>query len=292
MIATADFGAIEARGVAWFCDETSELDVFRQWGADPYLPLASQIFGRVVSKADELERWVAKQAILGCGYGMSWKKFLAYCAGYDVDLEAKGIDAKTVVKTYRDTHAKVTAGWQAVHAAAHAALHSEQRACRCTFFTNKMGLHIRLPSGRCIVYRNPRIVMEVPGWALLYGLKVEPQPTLVYDHPQGYRGLLYGGRIMENIVQGGMADVLKTALIRCEDAGLNPFMHVHDEIVAETERLNELVRIMSTPPDWALDLPVYVEGWLYSRYVKSPPKTCLHAEGLNGEVKCYYPDKK
>jgi DNA polymerase I-like protein with 3'-5' exonuclease and polymerase domains len=48
--------------------------------------------------------------------------------------------------------------------------------------------------------------------------------------------------------------------------------HVHDEIVIETaepERVRaELERIMVTPPDWAVGLPLAVEAKIMAKYGK------------------------
>ncbi len=47
-------------------------------------------------------------------------------------------------------------------------------------------------------------------------------------------------------------------------------MHVHDEIVTETDTsvLAHLEKIMAQPPSWCLDLPLGAEGWEGRRYRK------------------------
>jgi len=62
-------------------------------------------------------------------------------------------------------------------------------------------------------------------------------------------------------------------------------LHTYDEIAAETENAAELVRLMSIPPAWGPDFPVFVEGWCYPRYTKSPPPGVKKVSGLNGEVR-------
>lgn len=281
-----DFGSVEARGVAYLAGETEELQLFHQWGADPYLPLASQIFGRPVTKKDESERWVGKACILGCGYGMSWRKFVAYCQVQGVDLYKIGVDPEAVVKTYRKTHAKIVQGWKDLQEAMFKALDGvESMVCKCDIAKRGNDLIVRLPSGRPIVYRNIRTELQVPMYAKLMGLRPDPVPTLVFDHPHGYTGMLYGGRAMENIVQAFCRDVLADRLIETERAGLNPVFSAHDEIVCESDRLHDLTKIMCTPPRWCPDFPLLVESFQYKRYCKHHPKGVPTATGLNGEVR-------
>ena len=285
-LAYGDWGQIEARMLAWLCEENDDLQEFAKWDADPYLPLASKVYGRPITKDDENERFLGKTAVLGCGYGMSGKKFNLYCQVYKIDLAAQRIDPNHVVKVYRDTHKKIAEGWKRVHAAAHAALDGkETTVCKCRFRTDGNDLVIDLPSGRPIIYRNARITMEVPAYVALFGLPPNKVPTIRYDHPHGYAGMLYGGRIMENIDQGTCSDLLANALIETERAGLVPIMHAHDEIGTEAADVRELARVMSTPPAWAEDFPLMVEAHRYRQYMKKPPKGAPSCKGLRGDVR-------
>jgi hypothetical protein len=45
-------------------------------------------------------------------------------------------------------------------------------------------------------------------------------------------------------------------------------LHVHDEIVIETDQPTDLERIMSTPPAWAEGLPLAAEVQTMTRYGK------------------------
>ncbi len=69
---------------------------------------------------------------------------------------------------------------------------------------------------------------------------------------------------------------MASALVQCEREGLPVVLHVHDEIVLEVPTtqaetaLRRLLEIMSTPPNWATGFPIEVEGFIASRYVKSP----------------------
>jgi DNA polymerase family A len=62
---SGDFSQIEARTLAWLAGQEDLLQVFRSKG-DPYCMMASRIYGRPVAKEDKDERFMGKQAVLGC----------------------------------------------------------------------------------------------------------------------------------------------------------------------------------------------------------------------------------
>ena len=101
---------------------------------------------------------------------------------------------------------------------------------------------------------------------------------------------LDGGKWAENLTQAVCRDLLATALLLAERAGLNPVLHVHDELICETPAstaeadLRRLAALMSTPPPWANGFPVKVEGFTTPRYGKSPWKGALLVEAVNGRV--------
>lgn len=242
-----------------------------------------------------------------CGYGMSDGGFDAFCKSARVDLESAGTSALECVTAYRDAFPRIAGKcppgkkwrsggvWKDLQNAAENAIKSggkrTTRAGKCTFTLVNGHLEMALPSGRILTYRDCSIQPRVPGWAITSLTPVAPRPTIVYTHPHGYEGILYGGLIAENVVQALCRDLLATALVRCEGEGLETVLHVHDEIVAETdagsgeaEVLQRLAEIMSEPPEWADGFPVGVEGFTCPRYTKSPFKGSWTVEGLNGIV--------
>ena len=72
----------------------------------------------------------------------------------------------------------------------------------------------------------------------------------------------------ENITQAAANDLLRHSLRNLDDVVL----HVHDEIVIETDKpddvVKEIERIMCTPPEWATGLPLDVEVQVMTRYGK------------------------
>jgi DNA polymerase len=292
----ADFAGIEARGVAWCAGQEDLLDVFRR-GGDPYCEFASTLFGRTITKKDEKERGVGKIGILGCGYQMSGAKLGIGCVADGIDLGAVGVTAEQIVETYRDCYPKIAGYavsefkghkirrgglWQRVQETATraAAFGVEGIAGRCRWFKRDEALICQLPSLREIVYHDAKIVDREPVWG------GAPRPTLVYTSPRGEQGL-YGGKLTENIVQAICRDLMATALVLLESMGLNPVLHVHDEIVCEVPQgreqlLDTMLRIMSDPPGWADGFPIKVEGWTAPIYTKGPLKSSYKGECESG----------
>ena len=60
-----DYSQIEVRVLAWIAGQKDLLALFRS-GGDPYCDMATSIFHRPVTKKDEKERFLGKQAVLSC----------------------------------------------------------------------------------------------------------------------------------------------------------------------------------------------------------------------------------
>lgn len=279
-ISPCDYAAIEARGVCWVAGEEKQLEMFNDPRADVYVDLARKVYGtNVVTKA---QRWNAKQAELGCGYGMSGRKFSAMLQQWGAD--SCGVTADHVVRTYRREHPAVVRGWHDLNRAALAAAGgADAAACRARFYQLGSCLVMELPSGRKLVYRDARIEMVVPGFCAAFGLPPIPKPAVTYRHPHGYRKALYGGIIMENLVQGTTRDLLVDELVRAEASGFEPCMHVHDEDICESCSAEEHAVHMSRAPGWAERFPVLCEAFRADRYYKRSPDG-KEVRALNGSV--------
>ena len=295
----ADYSAIEARGVAWLANEQSLLDAFAH-GADIYCEMAGMIYGRTVTKKDKIERQVGKITVLGCGYSMSAEKFGVFCHSNRIDLAEAGVTAEQCVEAYRSAYPaiagelsgkyRVNGLWQQYQKAVFNVVKYPGTVIdrnRCRFFVEDRDLHIVLPSGRPIIYRDARIEEMAPPWAT----DGATRPTLVYTHHRGFPSVLYGGLLTENICQGMCRDLLAHAMVECERRGIPVVLHVHDEIVAETDsdlavELQRMCEIMTTPPTWAEGFPIAVEGYTGTHYTKSPlPGTWVCEANSSGLIK-------
>lgn len=203
-----------------------------------------------------------------CGYGMGASKFAWTAAKMGSNLDEIGVDAGEVVRAWRQLHAPIVRFWYAIEAAfAAAACGTAGRVDRFDFVPSEGGgptrdVAIFLPSGRPIVYNDVRISRDARG-----------RPQLSY-HGTKSREHTYGGKLTENVIQALCRDLLAAALVKCEDAGLDPVLDVHDEVVCEVpvsaaaEGEAMLDEIMHDLPDWAEGFPVGAAGFVGRRYRK------------------------
>ena len=254
----ADYAAIEARVLMWFCGETEAVKMFRE-GADIYVDMAKKI-----SKA--APRQLGKQAILACGYGMGSNKFQATCKSYHIDVSQEL--AGKAVGSYRSAYPKVVSMWYAQERAAiQAVSKGNEVVCGGVLWAVRGDfLWCRLPSGRNLAYHKPEIKVQE-----------DAQPRLTYMTTDSMtkkyiRKDTYGGKLIENITQAIARDILAAALLNAEVAGYKAVMHVHDEIVVEvpegfgSER--EFEQIICAVPAWARGCPINAEAWRGKRYRK------------------------
>ena len=167
----ADFKAIEARKLAWMANCTSQLDLFRS-GGDPYLAMACAIYGRIITKANKVERQLGKKAVLGLGYAMGWEKFQA-TVWDEEGIWLEDAFCKRVVNIYRKiTCPEMPILWKAIEQAAILATQNPGEEFwaggdpltgdgAVSYFTRGRFLHCRLPSGRLLAYLDPEVHTKV-----------------------------------------------------------------------------------------------------------------------------------
>jgi DNA polymerase len=266
-LAVCDFSGVEARALAWAAGDFGALDVFAS-GVSPYKVMAALIFGTTPDAISKGHEWytVGKIAELACGYGMGARKFHENNADA---LERAGVDAADVVRAWRELHAPIVRFWYALEAGFRAAVQGRRAEVSCFAFepANDGAVALILPSGRPIMYERAH-ARQTPG---RYG---KPRWDLSYQGSKPHREHVYGGLITENAIQAMCRDLLADALVRCEAAGLDPVLHVHDEIVAEVpascaaEGYEYLHEIMTTLPAWAEGFPIGAAGHFGRRYRK------------------------
>lgn len=250
----ADYAGIEARVVAWLCDDEPALDVFRS-GQDPYKTLATRLFGVPLDGVSKVQRQIAKVVELGCGYQMGAERFGEYARLSKCALGK--LTPEECVGAYRRQHEAIVQGWRKADAAARRAItHGSAEAVRCRWSRDGGDVLLTLPSGRVSRYRNCRIEPRPTAWD-----KDTLAPAVVYEGPYGERSM-YGGKWIENIVQATARDLLAAVRpARC-------CLHVHDELVTEGGSLRDLCEAMASKPEWAYGLPIKVEGFATRRYCK------------------------
>jgi DNA polymerase bacteriophage-type len=269
----ADYNAIEARGTAWLAGAERMLGIFVR-GDDPYRDMASQIYRRPAdsfSKSSR-ERQLGKIAVLGLGYQMGSDRFKQTCAKEGVVITQD--EAEKVKRIYRETNSEIVQLWDKLEAAAIRALRDPGTWFyvaneRIGFVKEDARLYLRLPSGRCLTYANPKYERVDTPFGLRWGLTFEGVNSVTH---RWERQQLYGGKLTENAVQAICRDLLATAMLRLDEAGYPIVLHIHDEVVAEVPEgagdVREFERLMCEVPDWAQGFPMKTEGWRATRYRK------------------------
>lgn len=281
-----DFSAIEARVLNWLAGQEDMVAAFRRydaattaeerWANDPYVINAQRIYGLPLDAIKRFpHRHTGKFQELGCGYGMGAVK--ARTAAADVyGIELSEDEAKAIVTNYRETHSLVVDFWYEGNAAALAAVTAPGSVNtfgalgNCKFVKQGAYLYLILPSKRYLVYAAPRIVERIAPWG-------EPRPAVEIDAIDSYTrkwgpAVLYGGLIIENVVQAVSRDLLADRMFALEKKGYQNVLNIHDEIVCEIPNgfgsIREFEEIMRTTPAWAAGCPVNAEAWRGRRYRK------------------------
>jgi DNA polymerase len=247
-LVVGDFDKVECRMVAYLSRDPGLIAAIE---GDAYSAFASNYYGRKITKEDKQERRFGKEAILGLGYGMGWRKFkdrVKLKTGKDVSED----DAKRGVNLYREMYNKVPALWEFLNgiipniATGKAAIWP---------LPGKIGYQfVELPSGLKMRYPNLRPEKGQRG-------NIE----WVYDvWKKGNleKAKLYGGKLLENISQALAGELCKEAMLKFGNrvTGL-----VHDEIHVVAKKGTELVtkmalqRAMTVSPKWFPELRLKAE---------------------------------
>ena len=190
--------------------------------------------------------------------------------------------------TWRQRRPRTKQGWKDLMEAAELAVQFPGKAFmipggkiafKVVEYRGRSWLKMRLPSGRCISYYNPRwipprqadlwinnelVERTIPGEMRYWGLDTKTRQWV----EQG----TYGGKIDENADQGYASCLLRRALINLEAAGYPIVGSVHDEAIAEVPEgfgsVEDAGALMCKQDAHADGLPLAVAGHLKPRYGK------------------------
>lgn len=219
-IVVADLSQVEARITAALCRQENLNNAFTM-GLDVYSVFATDLFGYPVSKATPDERFIGKQCILGLGFNMSWQKFQATMRTFGTDLPDK--EAKRIVYFYRDKHPSIVDTWGWLDGAIHA---------MATGNIVKWGPVVFM-KGRCVLPNGMQI--HYPSLELNH---VDAKGNQWNGYSYLYRGKrknIYGGALLENIVQALARIILCDAELLLADRNFFAALSVHDELIYAVE---------------------------------------------------------
>ena len=261
-LVVADWAQIEARMTPWLSGRGDDvLDVFRS-GRDIYVREAAAMYKIPESEVTPDQRQIGKVAILACGFGGGLGAFSAMGRAYGLTMTES--DAQRTVDAWRRANQWAVRYWQELETGYMIAMRNRNKeivAGRVTYLYDGQHLWYALPSGRILCYPYAKIEEDGISYA-----KAAWKPAA--DAREWPRARLWRGLACENITQAAANDVLRYALRALDDVVL----HVHDEIVIETDQpeavTEQLRKVMCTPPPWAQGLPLDAEIQTMARYGK------------------------
>lgn len=267
----ADFSAIEARVIAWLAGEKWRLNVFNTHGKI-YEASASQMFRipieQITKGSDYRQKGKMSELALGFQGGPNAIIKIEISNKTPKDKRIPVDELPGIVRLWRQASPMICKLWETVGNAALEAVADKAMVsiqCGIRFFMEKGILFIQLPSGRKLAYLRPEIRDGKYGPALYYqGVdQTTKQWKLIPT---------YGGKLVENIVQGTARDILAESMLHLDDAGYKIVLHVHDEVVNEMPdgvgSIEDVNAIMSRPIPWAKGLPLKVESYETQYYKK------------------------
>lgn len=265
ILAVSDFSAIEARVIAWYAKEQWRLDVFNTHGKI-YEASAAQMFGvpiESITKGDPL-RQKGKVSELALGYQGGPGALKAMGA---LDMGIKESELQGLVDSWRKANPNIVNFWKACQDAAINTVRSRKTHYThgLRFYIKKGLLMIEIPSGRSLAYPKARISENDWGAPVVeyMGLDINRKWAKLK---------MYGGKLVENIVQATARDLLAVSMLRLDNAGFNIVGHVHDEVIVEMPKnsngLAKIEKIMSKPVKWAEGLNLNSDGFTSPFYMK------------------------
>ena len=267
VVINSDSSQIEARILVWLAGQTDVVQMFAE-GRDVYSEFATKVYGRQISKADPIERFVGKTCILGLGYGTGAAKLQHTLKTQPPGAVVEIDEAKRIVNIYREENDKIPDLWnecdRVLQDLMDGPVYGERDwvkkpyhigAQKCVLATPN---GIRLPSGFYIRY--PELRLDTS----------EDKSRMVYKSRKGPVNI-WGGGVVENIVQGLARCVVAEQMLLIGER-YRPALTVHDSVVCiapedeAEEAMQFIVQCMNTRPEWAEGLPITCEATFAKSY--------------------------
>lgn len=259
----ADWASIEARVTPWLSMNGDDKLALFNSGQDVYKFNASKTFGCAIEDVTKDQRQVGKVQELACGFAGGVGAFAAMGRVYGINMPED--EARRMVNAWRLANKWSVPFWNDIEMAYTRALARQGEifsAGRIKYLFRGQHLWYALPSGRVLCYPYARFEDDE---SITYA-KASWKPAA--DAKEWPRARLWRGLACENVTQAVANDLLRYSLRNLN----NVVLHVHDEIVVESDEpeiaREAMVRVMTTPPDWAVGLPLAVEANIMGRYGK------------------------
>lgn len=243
----ADSAQIEARMLAWLSGQNDLVEQFTV-GEDVYRLMASAIYNKDVSDITKDERFIGKTVVLGCGYGMGAEKFKNMLSLQKVSMEKS--EAERIISIYREKNFKIKQLWGQGQNALRFILQKRNAPIGQHDVVRVMDGGLLLPSGITMRYTN---------------LRNDKDDGFMYDARKNEVVRIYGGKVIENIVQALARIVIGHQMLKIAER-YRVVLTVHDAVACiapETEVLEAkryVEECMRSAPEWAVGLPLNCES--------------------------------
>jgi DNA polymerase I-like protein with 3'-5' exonuclease and polymerase domains len=261
VILAADAAQIEARLVAWFARQRGLLNAFEQ-GRDVYKEFACDLFHIELEDVTKIQRFIAKECILGLGFQLGKVKLLntliTKAKDQNIPIEIPFTIEQTGiwVDTYRNRMNNIRQYWGHLRDCLPviSGIPTDYKIGQCCIIEHQK---IRLPNGLYLYY-NDLHLNDKNEWWFTYG---------------GRQKKLYGGKLLENLVQAFDRMIVMDAALRIfQRTGYRIAHQMHDEILyivseGEADALKQVVlEEMERRPTYAPDLPLKAEAKIAHNY--------------------------
>lgn len=257
-----DLSQIEARTLAWLAEADDLVEAFDR-GDDVYKIMAGAIYEKKPEDITKDERFVGKQTVLGCGYGMGATRFQVQLGNFGVALDEE--ECQRIIDIYRDTYVEIPQLWREANNCLDEIIEDKETTFGKDDILKVQGRKgIELPNGLYVKYPNLREEYN----------KETKYTEMLYDTKKGRTVIptrLYGGKVIENVCQALARIVIGEQLLRVAKK-YKVVMTVHDAIgcvVPEGEVKQAMKFVedsMRVRPEWAQDLPLDCEGGFGNSY--------------------------
>lgn len=259
VVVAGDESQVEARFTCTLCGQESMRARFER-GEDVYKYQAVDIFKKDVDLIDKIERFIGKQCVLGLGFGLGDEKFtksIPILAWNQMKMKITFTpeDGKKAVTGYREGNPFIVSTWKLLNTnGINALLGGGDWQWGPVWFRKE---RIELPNGMFLYYHNLR--QETGG---RFGTE------WVFDYA-GMKKRIYGGKLLENIVQALARIITMEAAVRVRKhlskLGIPLALQVHDELVfVVLEKYEAVTRFvldheLKQRPWWLPNIPLNCE---------------------------------
>lgn len=297
-LVVSDLSNIEGRTLAYLSGESFKLKNYMMQDSgrleyDNYILAYASIMGVSPSDVTKEQRSIGKVLELSLGYGGGIQAFKSFfdTSGMSYDdltdrvlshIENCGIAEKRLfdsidekqcgkifdninhlkscmylIHKWREKHVNIVRFWKRLEIAFSYCCRTKKDVIVNHLEISYRGdyLRIRLPSGRYLCYFRARSNMT---YIAPYGSSSQRIKT-------------HGSKLAENVSSGMARDIIYHNARKIEKAGFKLVMLVHDEVITEAREdtkytASYLSTLLSTPVEWAINLPLKAMGFESYRY--------------------------